>query len=413
MRRIGPHAALAFGAVLLGACTDGEFRTLLPDGAVAGYPEVVRLVDERVLDFDAVADDEATGGLGVHFKLRVPGEAIAVGVMLEGKLSGAYRVGEWLDDDQKALASLDDGGLNPEVCYDCLNPTASSDVVNAAMAPNNERVHFAPGTHRLIAIGERFEIDLSKEGVRTLVRTGDPIGGVARMSAYAKIVPKLPETGRVDLNIHFTGAQGWDAASAAQNPALAAVLARVTDIWSQVGLSIGRVSYFDVDPGFEVINDPGTPAPNSDLHSLRRAGTKEPGVNLFFIGTFGFTYGSFHPVGLASGIPGPWRNGTSSSGVTVALDDHVENEVLDTAAVARTVAHEVGHELGLFHTTSLGGVTDPIGDTDDSCTQLMYFATSCATGSDPVGDKLSVEQGKVLRRNMHVYHGDAAEDVNP
>lgn len=72
-------------------------------------------------------------------------------------------------------------------------------------------------------------------------------------------------------------------------------------------------------------------------------------------------------LGIAGGIPGALLEGYPSSGVIVAVDSHLNGAgtTLDTQTMGETLAHEAGHQLGLFHTTESAGSHDPIGDTPE------------------------------------------------
>jgi hypothetical protein len=67
--------------------------------------------------------------------------------------------------------------------------------------------------------------------------------------------------------------------------------------------------------------------------------------------------------GLSGGIPGPLGNGTRDSGI--ALTTHTLFSCPDCVdAYASLVAHEIGHYLGLYHTTEVDYTSaDPFSDT--------------------------------------------------
>jgi hypothetical protein len=74
-------------------------------------------------------------------------------------------------------------------------------------------------------------------------------------------------------------------------------------------------------------------------------------------------------LGVAAGIPGPnGVPGTVGSAVIVSVDSHLDFDgtTLLTDLMGETLAHELGHQIGLFHTTEDTGLEfDPIGDTPE------------------------------------------------
>ncbi len=90
-------------------------------------------------------------------------------------------------------------------------------------------------------------------------------------------------------------------------------------------------------------------------------------------------------LGIAAGIPGSLGTKGNANGVMVALgfgsgSGFQARSAIETAKVA---AHEIGHFVGLFHTTEGSGDTDPLGDTP-SCElnddDTLPVAENCPDG---------------------------------
>src|SRR5690606_23090263 len=118
------------------------------------------------------------------------------------------------------------------------------------------------------------------------------------------------------------------------------------------------------------------------LFSLSSA---ESGVTVFVVR-------SIAPVGvqaLSGGTPGPPRTpGTRASGIVLSADTLCYRSWGD---LARTAAHTLARQMGLYPNRSPDGVPDPIGDSDDSADNLMYFG-------EFGGVQLSEGQRRVLGR---------------
>lgn len=70
-------------------------------------------------------------------------------------------------------------------------------------------------------------------------------------------------------------------------------------------------------------------------------------------------------LGIAAGIPGSMGTKGNANGVMVslAIDSEGGSVFRSAAEVAKVAAHEIGHFIGLFHTTERTGRTDPLDDT--------------------------------------------------
>ncbi|HEY6881573.1 MAG TPA: hypothetical protein VI299_26285, partial [Polyangiales bacterium] len=99
----------------------------------------------------------------------------------------------------------------------------------------------------------------------------------------------------------------------------------------------------------------GRPERLDELFRLS-AGLELPGVNVFIIGDMG------DYIGIAGGIPGPLGlHGTERSGLALAAD-----LMGDLVGADQVLLHEIGHYLGLFHTSeSSGAVLEPLSDTPE------------------------------------------------
>ena len=97
-------------------------------------------------------------------------------------------------------------------------------------------------------------------------------------------------------------------------------------------------------------------------------------VNLFFIEDYSGSWSGI--LGNAAGIPGSMGTANSWNGVLISLSAHASGTTLDSQLLGETAAHEMGHQLGLFHTTESGGtVFDILTDTAECLNRTKDFGT--------------------------------------
>lgn len=147
-------------------------------------------------------------------------------------------------------------------------------------------------------------------------------------------------------------------------------IASMQALYIDSGGPIVDVAVFDLPwPGPAVFNF------NTDLFALRAAevtGGDDDAINMFLIQDF---VGSSGTIGMSAGIPGPVGvPGTAGSGVVTAIDGHRKiNGELNIEALAGTMAHESGHQLGLFHTSESSGQSFDVLDDTVECTTDYDF----------------------------------------
>lgn len=236
-----------------------------------------------------------------------------------------------------------------------------------------------------------------------------------------------PTATRLDLNIFYV-TRAWEPEGARGPDPLARALDIVDDIFAQADIFIGDVRQRrlpdDLVRRGNTFEGPDSPGAGFDPLARRfgvwaelpalfalSAGAGNSAINIFLVDRIdGTAAGSVR--GLSGGTPGPWgMHGTGASGIAVAIDG-ADARPTD---LGRTIAHELAHHLGLFHTSeSDGTVLDPLSDTplctldrdnngdgtlqSEECAEqgadnLMFWAASGGTA-------LSAEQALVLRRAL-------------
>ena len=226
-------------------------------------------------------------------------------------------------------------------------------------------------------------------------------GGFSDYSTRVRI--KVGEGGaagpvNVALHVFVTNLSGgctsFNAASAPK--ALAAVETQIKSIFAKAWVNITSITYKDTTASSTFTQDQGD---NTELMNILRKATTgdDPDVlELVIVKKIsGGQGGGFEILGVAGGIPASVGvPGTPHSGVTASLTSLCWDKT--GKQMATTIAHELGHSLGLFHNIEQDASTDAITDNDaDREQNLMYWAEN--NRGNQV--KLSGQQAQVMRNN--------------
>ena len=218
---------------------------------------------------------------------------------------------------------------------------------------------------------------------------GSPGSAIPKITA----VVRIGSGGSLDLHLHFLdladhpckdafGNQTLDAKTAASETFFKDdFLAPLRAIFTRGGVSFGSITYHDVKDKPEL---DGLDVANAG--ELLMLGKQSKGINVFFVRTLS-------PVGLQAFAPGPGPAGlarTTKSGIVIGVDTLCYRS---WQQLARLTAHEIARYMGLHHniTTSMKW-RDPIDDSDDSPSNLMFF-------SELGGSELSTGQLDILTRS--------------
>jgi hypothetical protein len=218
---------------------------------------------------------------------------------------------------------------------------------------------------------------------------GQPASETPRATVYAKL-----DTGTIlDLHFYFLALDGHPCAAALDGGTLDAASAQssahfqkdylgaLRGIFGRAGIALGDITYEDLTSHHDL---DGLDA--SSLGTLLSLSTHKGGVNIFVVRTLS-PAGMLALVGSTPGAPG--TPGTSASGIAVSLDALCYQ---DWPTFARTTAHALARHMGLYRNVEPDGHLDPIPDSDQASTNLLYF-------SELGGTDLSDGQAAVLRVN--------------
>ena len=353
----------------------------------APEPEPGPVTHELLVDGQQVRLEFGVG----QVVFEAPDDVLSLTVIVHGEANGWYGVDAWTDPTGVELVTPDwvvEEG-NERGCFSC--PVFATQGAGAAtiINPNRPESVVNPGTHTLSVVG--FVDGLSTD--------------VAQVTVIAKRGPAWPERGVIDLVFYFTGAQDWSAATVPDDPYFAAVIGQFNALYGAAGVQVGEMTFRDLDPELRTVSiDPEDDTLGALVaHSDDAEGH---GAHVFFVEEILTGEPDFPSIpGVSAGVPNPpFLTGTSASGIVIATKGPLEippgQRFLDPPAIGQTLCHEMGHLLGLFHTSEYDEVShDQFEDTPENDNSYLMHA-------DGTGPTISPQQARAIMANPLVRHPD-------
>lgn len=175
-----------------------------------------------------------------------------------------------------------------------------------------------------------------------------------------------------------------NATSAASHGEMVDAVADLSTVFDAAAIEVSGVQYDDVAaPALEVLD----PDDDAALVELVALATESDGFEIDVFVLRELT----ESLGVSGAVPGPpERHGVAHSAVFISAEGACKNP----GYFGRLIAHEVAHQLGLFHVIEPTDYEDNIADTDpDDSDNLM---------SPSVGFDLTPGQSFVIRRHPSV-----------
>ena len=247
-------------------------------------------------------------------------------------------------------------GSNSSIKFYSLTDPDGTDILSASSTPNlyNEasgRLGSSGYANVLVPQSPSFS---AKAGTWTFkAYTNDRVSIALRTGS-------TPSAATITIQPYITGTT-WSAGD------ISAALSVMSSIYSANGITLTINDTITIsDTQYAEVSGTFT---NSTTSALVSQGVTE-GVNLFFIKD----YSDSEYLGNAAGIPGSMGIANSWNGVLISIAAHVYGSTLDAQLLGETAAHEMGHQLGLFHTTETGGtVFDILTDTAECLNSTKDF----------------------------------------
>lgn len=301
------------------------------------------------------------------------------------------------------------------VCTSCKNRLIASPATGAALFPNASGVAVSGGPWHFSGCGFVWKQQGNNYSTQPLPNALINAWLLARVRTSGEV----PSQARLKVRLWFAGA-ALSAAKSFDDSRAIAMLATAVTALNSADIELAVIDRIDAPKGFADINLPEglTTDHSSNADGLFAAAAKIGGsavMDVFVVDSLsGASEGGQQVRGWAGGTPGPVATpGSVRGGVVIAL-----GEFEDGATAGRQLAHELGHYLGLFNSTSHDGGSDPLDSTPicpssaDADSNGLLTAAECATHDgknvmfwwpDATAATFTAEQARILRGNPMLW----------
>ncbi len=368
---------------LSNACVQGRCRALCrvtdeclhngrcePNAAIGGLRacnvETVQsvMVEERRLFEGMLRPDTAQRG---SFEIPVDTVAFTLTVQDHVDASLLAQIDELVDPNGAAvISSADQDPLVEPIIRSYTDLELSS-----VLVPADDRFRVVPGRYT-------YSVSLVNDFIGVRVRTERPATVLLQIKRAPRVLPSM---GSLDIRCYFVPNASLSARTAPADPRFVAALAELRQAYAMMGVEVRVAEYLDVQgpeaDRFTVID---SPREMGELFATTVRG-RSNFLNLYFVA--GISFGD--AIGIAGSIVGPpGIHGTSNSGVIVDLDGTVP-PMGEPDTIGGTIAHELGHYLGLWHTQ----------ESADPCTEPGEIDCSPWGGYDAIADTPNTPRGAI------------------
>jgi hypothetical protein len=247
--------------------------------------------------------------------------------------------------------------------------------------PNTPTLALEPGTYRIMLRGE------------------DPNHGRLDEAVEIRLYGKK-QTAVAGCGLHLDILVDETAVDAKLEAAIDEAVAWLNDLYSQHGIRVLDYQITKIalpKPDFDPSSTSVIAQVDEVLAQARRKGiARTNGLHLVVVRSIG----GDDPSGYSMGLPGPFDADRPNAAVLVATTPYTSPDGrLDGAGLGSTMAHEIGHYAGLYHTSEANGALhDPLPDTP--MTGAADFSRNIMTpGGGAYRNSLTEDQAFVIKHH--------------